>query len=88
MVVWEAKRNKKGEPISLTLAGPYLPQMLHGWGLTIEEAVASALRTPSWLQLQPGLAGAIARLDAELYRLRWAVMAWAAGEHPDDFVPF
>jgi len=87
LVVWEAKRQNKSSPISLTLAGPGLDRMLYGFGDTMEDAVASAFRTPYWRMRQPGLFGAMARLDEELRALT-AKLFWINYGDLDDDVPF
>lgn len=90
LVVWEAKRTKKGEPIQLTLAGPGLEHMLYGWGLTIEDAVQSALRSTTYLRDQASVRGALGRLEWAMADLRWTVenVRINGGVYDDDFVPF
>lgn len=84
LTVWEAKRTKKGEPIFVEIAGPGLPWMPRGVGLTIEDAVADALRNPHFQRERPGLVGAMARLDLALWHLTIAIRP----ESLDDDVPF
>lgn len=92
LVVWEAKRERKGAQITLQLAGPGLSTMPFGYGLTIEEAVAEALRNPWFLQQRPGLVGAMARLEEQLRRLEidlfWRRYGCIGGDDIDDDVPF
>lgn len=90
MVVWEAKRTKKGEPIQLTLAGPGLPNMLYGWGMTIEDAVQSARNSVLHLREQSNLRGALARLEWAVADLRWVVANCGknGGVYDDDDIPF
>ena len=90
LVVWEAKRTKKGEPINLILAGPGLPYMLYGWGMTIEDAVQSALRDRRLLLAQSSLLGAMQRLEVQLQELNWCLMSCRdnGGVYDDDYVPF
>jgi hypothetical protein len=91
LVVWEAKRAKKGEPVSVSLAGPGIETRLYGYGDTIEDAVAAALVNPHFLQTRAGIRGAMARLDDQLYRLRtdlWIARTGFFGDDLDDDVPF
>lgn len=73
LTVWEAKRAKKGEPVFVEIAGPGLPWMPRGYGMTIEEAVDDALRNPHFQRERPGLVGAMARLDLALWHLILAI---------------
>lgn len=92
LVVWEAKRDKKGMPIFVTLAGPGIDTKPVGWGETIEDAVSNALSSPFFLQTRTGLRAALARLEVQLHRLSTAT--WMEREKVtgvrdlDDDVPF
>lgn len=93
LVVWEAKRQNKSSPTAVTVAGPDLDYMLYGVGMTIEEAVDRALKTPQYVRERRDLTGAIARLDRALYDLWLAIWSYRqlfVGEIDDldDFVPF
>lgn len=92
LVVWSATRTKKGEPITVQIAGPGISTTPFGYGLTIEEAVADALRNPWFLQQRPGVVGAMARLEEQLRRLEidlfWKRYGCIGGDDLDDDVPF
>lgn len=91
LVVWSATRTKKGEPITVQIAGPGIDAMPYGYGLTIEDAVADALRNPWFLQTQPGVRGAMARLEDAMHRLYvdlWMDRTKLFGDDLDDDVPF
>lgn len=92
MVVWEAKREKKGLPVHVRINGPGLTVQPYGVGDTIEDAVAAALGNPWFRSSRPGVMGAMARLDMELWRLNTSI--WMEREKVtgvrdlDDDVPF
>lgn len=91
LVVWEAKREKKGMPVTVSLAGPNVETRLYGYGETIEAAVASALTNPHFLQTRAGIRGALARLDDQLFRLKmdlWLARTGLFGDDLDDDIPF
>jgi hypothetical protein len=92
LVVWEAKRDKKGLPVFVTLAGPGIETKPVGWGETIEDAVDNALLSPFFLQTRTGLRAALARLEVELHRLNvdvWMQREKVTGVRDlDDDVPF
>lgn len=88
LVVWEAKRVKKGEPVTVQIAGPGLAVMPHGWGMTIEEAVDRALRHPAVLQTTPGLVGALARLEQAVHDIGWDLYRKRWTDDLDDDIPF
>ncbi len=92
LAVWEAKRVKKGEPVFVQLAGPGLPVMPTGIGATIEEAVDAALRSAHFRMKQPGVLGALARLEWALHPLQtqlWMEREKVTGVRElDDGVPF
>lgn len=89
-----SQREDKSRVI-VTLAGPGLPDMAHGFGGSLREAVDAALGGKETRERVPGLKGALLRLEAAMDDLRRTVL-WEAiytkndvdPEDRDDFVPF
>ena len=88
LVVWEAKRDKKGEPVHLTLDGPGRTTRLFGTGPTIEDAATNALNNPWALQTQDSLRGALARLEEQVRRLNCELIVRRCFGDLDDDIPF
>lgn len=81
------------DPVSVVLKIPEAPDMnFHGYGATLDEAVAHALTFSFNLPLrlrEPGLAGAMARLENQLNEL-WGVLWQRPDRQADleDDIPF
>ncbi len=91
---WTGNGPKRGRAdktrVHLQLAGPGVEAGPWGYGATVRDAVAAALRSPGLLARQGGLTGAMARLEEETRMLAYDLLTVRCGfgDDLDDDVPF